>query len=83
MFEYLIIAVLVGWSAIVVFKKVFPQTANAMFMSLSNVCQRFGWRRLALRLKPKMVVGCGGGCGCATDEKDNKKTEEIQAVKWR
>ena len=33
MFEYLIIAVLVGWSAIVVFKKVFPQTANAMFMS--------------------------------------------------
>ena len=83
MFEYLIIAVLVGWSAIVVFKKVFPQTANAMFMSLSNVCQHFGWQRLALRLKPKMVVGCGGGCCCASDEKDNKKTEEIQAVKWR
>ncbi|MFW2125333.1 DUF6587 family protein, partial [Acinetobacter ursingii] len=54
MFEYLIIAVLVSWSAIVVFKKVFPQTANAMFMSLSNVCQHFGWQRLALRLKPKM-----------------------------
>jgi hypothetical protein len=52
-------------------------------MSLSNVCQHFGWQRLALRLKPKMVVGCGGGCGCASDEKDNNKTEEIQAVKWR
>ena len=38
MFEYLIVAVLVLWSAVVVFKKVFPQTANAAFLALSNLC---------------------------------------------
>ena len=84
MFEYLIVAVLVLWSAVVVFKKVFPQTANAAFLALSNLCQRLGWQRLATWLKPKMVVGCSGGCGCSTDvnEPQNKK-EAIQAVKWR
>ena len=84
MFEYLIVAVLVLWSAVVVFKKVFPQTANAAFLALSNLCQRLGWQRLATWLKPKMVVGCAGGCGCSTDanETQNKK-EAIQAVKWR
>ena len=45
MFEYLIVAVLVLWSAVVVFKKVFPQTANAAFLALSNLCQRLGWQR--------------------------------------
>ena len=84
MFEYLIVAVLVLWSAVVVFKKVFPQTANAAFLALSNLCQRLGWQRLATWLKPKMVVGCAGGCGRSTDvnEPQNKK-EAIQAVKWR
>ena len=78
MFEYLIIAVLVGWSAIVVFKKVFPQTANAMFMSLSNVCQHFGWQRLALRLKPKMVVGCGGGLVVQAMKRTIKKLKRFK-----
>ena len=84
MFEYLIVAVLVLWSAVVVFRKVFPQTANAAFLALSNLCQHLGWQRLATWLKPKMVVGCAGGCGCSTDvnEAQNKK-EAIQAVKWR
>ncbi|ENW78954.1 hypothetical protein F909_03271 [Acinetobacter sp. ANC 3929] len=83
MFEYLIVAVLVLWSAVVVFKKVFPQTSNSAFLSLSNFCQRLGWQRLAGWLKPKMAVGCGGGCGCSTDEAENKKVEPIQTVKWR
>ncbi|WP_436899398.1 DUF6587 family protein [Acinetobacter gyllenbergii] len=83
MFEYLIVAVLVLWSAVVVFKKVFPQTASSAFLSLSNLCQRLGWQRLAAWLKPKMAVGCGGGCGCSTDEAESKKTETVQTVKWR
>ncbi len=35
MLQYLIIAVLVIWSAVVVFKKVFPKTANSAFSALS------------------------------------------------
>ncbi|GAA5632647.1 DUF6587 family protein [Acinetobacter vivianii] len=83
MFEYLIVAVLVLWSAVVVFKKVFPQTAGSAFLALSNACQRLGWQRLAGWLKPKMVAGCGGSCGCSTDEAESKKTESVQTVKWR
>jgi len=83
MFEYLIVAVLVLWSTIVVFKKVFPQTAGSTFLALSNTCQRLGWQRLAVWLKPKMVAGCGGNCGCSTDEAESKKTESVQTVKWR
>ncbi|ENU22245.1 hypothetical protein F993_03138 [Acinetobacter proteolyticus] len=83
MFEYLIVAVLVLWSAVVVFKKVFPQTASSAFLALSNQCQRLGWQRLAVWLKPKMAVGCGGGCGCSTDDAESKKTETVQTVKWR
>jgi hypothetical protein len=47
MFEYLIVAVLVLWSAFVVFKKVFPKTASSLSLILSNLCQRFGWQSLA------------------------------------
>ena len=83
MFEYSIVAVLVLWSAFVVFKKVFPKTASSSFLSLSNLCQRLGWYRLATWLKPKIVVGCAGGCGCSTDEKETKKSQAIQTVKWR
>ena len=84
MFEYSIVAVLVLWSAFVVFKKVFPKTASSLSLILSNLCQRFGWYRLATWLKPKIVVGCGGGCGCAVDDNNEpKKQKTIQAVKWR
>ncbi|AVZ86714.1 hypothetical protein F908_02861 [Acinetobacter sp. NIPH 284] len=84
MFEYSIVAVLVLWSAFVVFKKVFPKTASSLSLILSNLCQRFGWYRLATWLKPKIVVGCGGGCGCAVDDNNEpKKQETIQAIKWR
>ena len=84
MFEYSIVAVLVLWSAFVVFKKVFPKTAGSLSLILSNLCQRFGWYHLATWLKPKIVVGCGGGCGCAVDDNNEpKKQETIQAIKWR
>ena len=84
MFVYSIVAVLVLWSAFVVFKKVFPKTASSLSLILSNLCQRFGWYRLATWLKPKIVVGCGGGCGCAVDDNNEpKKQETIQAIKWR
>lgn len=82
MIEYLIIAVLVIWSALVVFKKVFPKTATRTFMALSEQCEQQGWHTLAKYLKPKMVAGCGGGCGCSTEDKPAQKTQEIKPVKW-
>ena len=82
MFEYLIIAVLVFWSTIVVFKKVFPKTAGKVFMALSNSCLRLGWHGLANWLKPKMTSGCGGSCGCGS-ETEAKSSTPIQTVKWR
>jgi hypothetical protein len=83
MIEFLIVAVLVIWSVIVVFKKVFPKTSNSVFMSLSNVCEQKGWTTLAKWFKPAMATGCGGSCGCsATDDKSTKKAE-VQAVKWK
>ena len=82
MVELLIVTALVIWSAIFVFKKVFPMSAYTVFMKLSQFCRRKGWVRLADWLQPAMVMGCGGGCGCSTDDAPAKKTE-VQAVKWK
>lgn len=83
MVELLIIAILVIWSTIVVFKKVFPQTSNKTFTALSTWCSKQGWHTLAKWLKPAMASGCGGNCACpATEEVTTKKTE-AQAVKWK
>ena len=83
MVELLIIAALVIWSAIFVFKKVFPKSAYSVFMKLSQLCQARGWGKLAKWLQPAMVSGCGGGCGCATNEAEAPKKVEVQAVKWK
>lgn len=87
MIEMLIITVLVLWSVLVVFKKVFPNTARSSFSALANFCQKQGWTSLAKWLAPKAPAGCGGGCGCGSenevaDTKSNGKVE-IQAVKWK
>lgn len=82
MIEILIVAVLVVWSALVVFKKVFPQTSNSVFMKLSTLCADKGWLTLSKWLKPKMAAGCGGNCACPVTEDDNKKSQ-AQAVKWK
>jgi hypothetical protein len=83
MIEVMIVAVLVLWSTLVVFKKVFPTSANSVFMRLSNLCHQQGWTTLAKWLKPKMASGCGGGCGCAATEEKTAKQPEVQAVKWK
>ncbi|MGE8652606.1 MULTISPECIES: DUF6587 family protein [unclassified Acinetobacter] len=83
MIEILIVAALVIWSAVVVFKKVFPKTSNSVFNSLSLWCERQGWHALAKRLKPKMAIGCAGGCGCSESEEPVAKKVEVQAVKWK
>lgn len=83
MFDYLIVAVLVLWSAIVVFKKVFPQTSASVFRVLSTQCQKLGWQRLAAWLKPNQAAGCGGNCGCSTDDAPAQKSTPVQTVKWR
>jgi hypothetical protein len=57
MIEILIVAALVIWSAVVVFKKVFPKTSGSVFMSLSALCEARGWTRLATWLKPSMAGG--------------------------
>jgi hypothetical protein len=83
MIEAIIVAVLVLWSALVVFKKVFPKTSNTVFNALSNACDTKGWTTLAKWLKPAMVAGCGGGCGCSATEDTPAKKTEVQAVKWK
>lgn len=82
MVQYLIIAVLVIWSAVVVFKKVFPKTAYSAFSTLAIFCEKQGWATLAKWLKPKMVMGCAGGCGCETASKQESKPT-VQMVKWK
>ena len=83
MVELLIITALVIWSAIFVFKKVFPKTTYSVFLKLSLFCRAKGWDRLANGLQPAMAAGCGGGCGCASSDADAPKIVEIQAVKWK
>ncbi|CAM4177174.1 DUF6587 family protein [Acinetobacter pragensis] len=83
MIEGLIVAALVIWSAVVVFKKVFPKAAFSVFMSLSNIFEKQGWKAAAKWLKPAAVSGCGGGCGCSAAEEPAQKKTEVQAVKWK
>ena len=83
MIEVVIVAALVIWSAVVVFKKVFPQTANSVFMQLSTACVKQNWLTLAKWLKPVTVSGCGGSCGCSATEDSKQKKPEVQAVKWK
>ncbi len=95
MFETLIVVALVLWSALVVFKKVFPKTSNSFFSSLSTACANRGWTMLSKWLKPAMASGCGGNCGCDAQEDAQKTTQkkptqkkptqkvEVQAVKWK
>lgn len=83
MIELLIVAVLVVWSAIVVFNKVFPKTAYSAYLKLSQGFEKQGWLMLAKWIKPKMASGCGGSCGCGSSDSAAPKKTEIQAVKWK
>lgn len=83
MIEILIVAALVLWSAVVVFKKVFPKTSGSVFLKLSNVCEAKGWMTLAKWFKPKMAAGCGGGCSCPVSDESKSKAPAVQAVKWK
>lgn len=81
MIEVFIVAILVVWSAIVVFKKVFPKSAYSVFLHLSEFCQRQGWTSMAKWFRPATVSGCGGSCGCSQSE--TKSKVEVQSVKWK
>lgn len=83
MIEILIITALVIWSALVVFKKVFPKTSSSVFLKWSNACADKGWHGLAKRLKPAVATGCGGNCGCDTSNSPETKNTQVQAVKWK
>lgn len=83
MVTYLIIAVLVIWSALYVFKKVFPQTAFKCFSKLADIAEAKGQAKLARWVRPAMPMGCGGGCGCSSDTSKTKTQNTVQAVKWK
>ena len=87
MIEMMIITVLVLWSALVVFKKVFPSTAKKTFNAMAQSCEKQGWHSLSKWLAPKVPTGCGGGCGCGSenDSSNAKSTApvEVQSVKWK
>lgn len=83
MIEILIVTALVLWSAVVVFKKVFPNTARTVFQALANRCAALGWHKLAGWLKPAMAAGCGGSCGCSANEEATGEKPKVQAVKWK
>lgn len=85
MVEVFIVAVLVVWSALVVFKKVFPRSAYTVFSKLADVCTQQGWHALAKRVQPAIPNSCGGSCGCgdSSSGKKPKAAVEIQQVKWK
>ena len=83
MIEILIVAALVIWSAVVVFKKVFPNTSRSVFLKLSNACEAQGWHKLAKWLKPAMASGCSGNCACPASEQSSDAKPKAQAVKWK
>ena len=56
MLQYLIIAVLVIWSAVVVFEKVFPKTANSAFSALSVFCEKQGWATLQVAVAAQVKI---------------------------
>ncbi len=59
MIEILIVAALVLWSALVVFKKVFPNTSHSVFQKLSDACAAKGCCRLWWQL---CLSGVGAKC---------------------
>jgi len=84
MVEFLIVALIVMWSAIVVFKKVLPNTSNKTFMALSKRSEQAGLHTLAKWLKPTAASGCGGNCSCPTDSNESPSGKtEVQVVKWK
>jgi hypothetical protein len=83
MVEGLIVAALVLWSTVVVFKKVFPKTSFKLWLNLANLAEKYGFNRLAKWLKPAMVAGCGGSCGCSANDDTTEKKPAVQAVKWK
>ena len=83
MIEVLIVTALVLWSAVVVFKKVFPNTSRSVFLKLSNAAEVKGLHTLAKWLKPAMGGGCGGNCSCPVSEQETAKKPAQQAVKWK
>lgn len=82
MLQYLIIAVLVIWSAVVVLRKYFQKQQTRPFSTI-RFCEKQGWATLAKWLKPKMTFGCAGGCGCSSEDKPTNTVQEIKPVKWQ
>lgn len=82
MIELLIVTLIVLWSALYVFKKVFPKTAFKVLMHLAKWCDRHGLTAISKKIMPVQAGGCGGGCGCSTDQ-PAKAPDVVQVVKWK
>lgn len=83
MLEFFIIAALLLWSSVVVFKNLMPKTANKTYTGIAQFCAARGWQRLATRIAPKKNTGCGGGCGCSVEAEPVAKQQQIKTVKWK
>ncbi len=84
MIEYLIIAIVVLWSAVIVFKNVMPKTYYQALTSTAEFALKRGWDGVAKWLMPKQKAqSCGGGCGCDTDSIDKQQIDKINTVKWK
>lgn len=83
MVEWVIVTAIVLWSTLYVFKSVFPKTTFKVRGYLAQCCLRFGFNRLASKLQPMPVGGCGGGCGCSSSDAPAPKSDTVQAVKWK
>lgn len=88
--QWLVVAVMVGWSLHMAFRRLLPAASRALQAQLGEVCMAHGWPRLAhlLHATAPVVPGCGSGCsGCDTSlgQTPCSKTPAAaeQAVQWR
>lgn len=85
MLQWVVVAMMVGWSLHVAFRRLLPRQSRALQTRLGELCMRHGWLRLAHLLHATVppVPGCAQACpGCDTVCSTPAAPAE-QPVKWR
>jgi len=83
--QWVVVAVMVGWSLHVAFRRLLPKASRALQMHLAGFCVAHHWSRLAhlLNATAPVVPGCSSGCsGCDTSCSKAPVAIE-QPVHWR
>lgn len=88
--QWVVVAVMVGWSLHMAFRRLLPKASRALQTHLAEFCTAHHWPRLAhlLHATAPVVPGCSSGCsGCDTSlsQAPCSKTPVVaeQAVQWR